>query len=88
MVSSFDNLSVVQNNDGITVADSGQTMGNDKNSTSFHQVIHTLLHNAFCSCINTGGRLVQNQYRRIRHCSSCNGEQLSLSLGKFFPVTA
>ena len=65
-----------------------QTVGDDKNGTSFHQVIHTFLHDTFCTSINTGRRLIQNQYRRIGHSGSCNGKKLSLSLGKLLSVSA
>ena len=88
VISTLDDASVLQNHDRVTVTYCRQTVGDDKNGTSFHQVIHTFLHDTFCTSINTGRRLIQNQYRRIGHSGSCNGKKLSLSLGKLLSVSA
>ena len=53
MVASFNNLSMIQYNDGIAVSDSRESMGDNKYSTSFHQVIHTFLYDALCTGIDT-----------------------------------
>ena len=65
MGTSLNDPSVFQNHDSITVTDSGQSVGNNKYGTPFHQVIHTLLDNTLCTGIDAGGCLVQEQYRRI-----------------------
>ncbi len=41
MISSFYDLSMIQYNNGIAVADRRKPVGNDKYSPSLHQVIHT-----------------------------------------------
>ena len=53
MIASFNNISMIQNNNRITVADCGKSVCDYKYSTSFHQVVHTFLYNTLCSCINT-----------------------------------
>ena len=49
----LDDPSVFQNHDRITVPDCGQTVGDDKYGTPFHQVIHTFLYDRFSTGINT-----------------------------------
>ena len=80
MISSLNDLSMIQNHDSVTVSDSGKSVSDHEYRASFHQVIHTLLHDLFRTGIDTGSRFVQDQYRRIRHSRSGNREKLSLTL--------
>ena len=88
MGSSLNDASVFKDHDRIAVADSGQSVGDNKYGTPFHQVIHTLLYNLLCPGIDGGCRLIQDQHRRISDGSPGNRKELSLSLGKFFPIAA
>ena len=88
MVTTFDDASLIQYHDNIRVLNSRKTMGNDKDRSAFHQLIHTTLDDGLGSCINTGCCLVKNQYRRI--CDGCtrNGQKLTLTLRKLGTVAA
>ena len=88
MGTSLNNPSVFQNNDGVTVADGGQTVGNDKYRSAAHKIIHTLLDNSLSTGIDAGGRLIQDQYRRIGDGRPGNGQKLPLSLGELLSVSA
>ena len=61
-------------------------MGDHKYRPAFHQPIHAVLHDFFRAGINAGGRLIQNQHRRISHRHSRNRQKLTLSLGYSHPV--
>ena len=45
VVAAFDDVSMIQYHDDIAVADSGKPVSDDKDSTSIHQAVHTLLYN-------------------------------------------
>ena len=80
MSTSFNNASLLHYHDTVGVFDSGETMGDDEGGPSFHQGVHTCLHQFFGTGINGGGSLIQDQGRRIGHCRAGDGEKLSLSL--------
>ena len=80
MGSPFNDASVFEDHDRITVADGGQPVGDYEYGTAFHQVIHTFLNDLLGSCIDGGCRLIEDQYRRVCDCRSRDCEQLSLTL--------
>ena len=82
MISSFNDSTVIKNYDGIWIPDGGKPVCDYEYSSSFHQGIHTILDNHFCSCIDGWCSFIENQDRRV--CNSCsgNGEKLALSLWK------
>ena len=82
MVSALNDASLFENNDAVTVADSGATMGNDKRRPALHQAVHTLLYDTLRTGINGAGRFVQNEHRRICNRRSGNRQQLTLSLAQ------
>ena len=88
VVTALYNLTVIQYDDCIAVADSGESMGDYEYGTAFHQVIHTFLYDALCTGIDTGGCFIQDQYRWVGYCCPGNRQKLSLSLGQFFAVSA
>ena len=80
MGTTFDNMSLFQNHDTVTVADSGETVCDDKSRTSAHQFIHTILYDLFRSGIDGGGCLIEDQDRRISNGGTGDRKQLALSL--------
>ncbi len=60
MISSFNDLSMIQYNDGITVSDGRKSMGDHKYSTAFHQVIHT-----FCTILSVRVSILEVASSRI-----------------------
>ena len=78
---------IFHDKDLASVANRRQTMGNDKYCTSLHQLIHTILYNGLCTGINTGGCLIQHQYRRVGDGCSGDGQQLTLTLREFRAVS-
>ena len=80
MVAALDDAALFQNHDAVTVLDSGQSVGDDKGGSSFHQLIHAVLYNFLSTGIDGAGSLIQDQYRRIRYGCSGNRKQLSLTL--------
>ena len=49
----FNDMSLFQNHNGICIADGRETVRNDEYGTSFHQSIHTFLNNGFSTGIDT-----------------------------------
>ena len=84
MVAAFNDASVLQNHNGIRVADGGQTVCNNKHRSAAHQAVHAVLYNGFRSCINAGSGFVQNQNGRVGHGCTGNGKQLALALAEVF----
>ena len=58
-------LAVFQDYDQIGFTDSAQAVGNDKCGPVLHHVYHRLMDHAFGLDIDTGRRVVQDQYRRV-----------------------
>ena len=86
MVSPLDDMSVIQHHDGVGVAHGGKTVGDDKDGSALHQVIHALFNQPFCPGIDAAGGFVQNQDRRIGYGCPGDGQQLALPLGKSLAV--
>ena len=63
---SLNDASLFQNHDTVGVSYSGQTMGDNKACSSTHQFIHTVLNDPLGSGVDGTGRLIQDQYRRVR----------------------
>ena len=55
-------------------------MGDDKSGASLHQGVHARLHQLLGAGIDGGGRLVEDQRRRVRHSRPGNGDELPLPL--------
>ena len=82
MVSALNDPSLFKNNDTVAVADSGESVGNDEGGSAFHQFIHTILYQTFCSGIDGAGGFIQDQHRRIGNCCPCDGKQLTLTVAE------
>src|SRR5574344_416803 len=78
MASSFNNISVVHNNNFIGLLYGGKTMGNNKRGTAFQQGVECLLHGMFRFSIESGRSFIKNEQGGIfEHCTG-NTEALPL----------
>ena len=80
MGSAFHDPSLVDIHDLITILDGGQAVGDDKGSPSLQHGVQTLLQRPLSLHVNTGGRLIQHQYGRVRQECPGKGYQLFLPL--------
>lgn len=71
---------VFQHHDAVRVAHGGEPVRDDKRRAAGHQRVHAALHELLRVRINRGGGLVEDQYRRVGHGGTCNGQQLPLPL--------
>jgi len=87
MISAFNDLSVIQNNNHIGIFNGRKPVGDDKHRSAFHQSIHAALNNGFRSGVNRRSRFVQNHDRRVGNGGACNRKKLTLSLRKIGAVS-
>ena len=78
MIALFNDLSIFEDNNLVSIEDCLEAMGNDKASSTSYNSFHSLLNLALCYRIDIRRRLVQNQDLRVRQQSSSNGNQLFL----------
>ena len=81
MLSGFDNVAVIHDQDQIGIADRGEAVSDDEACASLHEVLHAFLDQDFGTGIDGGRCLIENQNLRIGKEGSGNGEQLLLALG-------
>ena len=86
MVAPLNDLALLQNHNGLCVADSGQAVGDDEYGTALHEAVHALFDQFFGTRINGGSSFIQNQHRRICHRRPGNGQQLALALAEVAAV--
>ena len=53
VVTALDDLAVIQYNDRITVADGGESVGNNEYGSALHQIVHSFLYDTLCTGIDT-----------------------------------
>lgn len=53
MVAALDDLAVIQYNDGIAVADGGESVSNNEYGSALHQIVHSFLYDTLCTGIDT-----------------------------------
>ena len=82
MAAHFHQFAVIYDDNFVGVANRGQTVGNDKDRTIGHQVVDRLLNDCLRLVIQSGGRLVQNNNRRIFDKGTGNGNTLFLTAGE------
>ena len=81
-------LAVLQHHDRVGVAHRGQAVGNDKDGTPLHELVHPLLDKGLGTGVDGGGSLVENQDRRIGHGGPGDGQKLPLALGQIGAMRA
>lgn len=80
MITALDDLSVLQNHDGVGVAHGGEAVGDHKGSPFSHQTVHALLDVLFCSRIDGARRFIEDQNRCLGYRRSRDIKKLSLAL--------
>ena len=80
MITALDDLSVLQNHDGVGVAHGGEAVSDHEGGPFCHQTIHALLDVLFRSRIDGARRLIEDQDRRLGHCRPRDIKKLSLAL--------
>ena len=86
MVSPFHDFPVLQHQNGVGVADRGQTVSDHQGGTVGHQPVHALLDVFFRPGIHGRGRLVQNQDGGPGNGRPCDIEKLPLPLAQIGAV--
>ena len=61
-------------------------MGDDEYGAPFHKLVHTLLYQVLCPCVDRACRLVEDQHRRIGNSGTRYGQKLPLPLRQIRPV--
>ena len=87
MIPTLNNPPLFQHHNHIGILHGREPVGNHKHGPARHQTVHTPLHNRFRPSINTGGRFIQNQNRRVRNGRPGNRQKLPLPLGQIRPVS-
>ena len=82
VVSTFDNFPLLQDHNGLGIADCREPVGDDEDCPACHKTIHTLFNELFRPGIDRAGGLVQNQDRRIGAGGTGNIEELPLPLAQ------
>ena len=72
MGSFFDNLTVVDDQDLIGIADCAQAVGDDKTGAPLHQPQERLLDACFGACVNAARCFVENQDARVGEDGASN----------------
>jgi len=78
MITGFDQLPLIENEDQVTVPDRRQTMGDDHRRSSLFDRLHVLLDDFFRLVIQGRRRFVENQQARVGDQSPGNGDPLPL----------
>ena len=78
----FDDVAVLQNDNPIGAAHSGEPVGDDNGGPPFHQRFQSLLHGALAFGIKGAGRLIEQQQGRIAQDGAGNGDALALAAGQ------
>ena len=80
MITALDDLSVLQNHDGVGVAHGGEAVGDHKGGPFSHQTVHALLDVLFRSRIDGARRFIEDQDRCPGYRCSRDIKKLSLTL--------
>ena len=82
MITALNDLSVLQNHDGVGVPHGGETVGDHEGGPFCHQTIHALLDVLFCSRIDRTRRFIEDQDRRLGYRRSRDIKKLPLALAQ------
>ena len=86
MAAPLHDLPLLQHDDGIRIAHSGQAVGDHKHGAALHQPVHALFNQGLGAGVDAAGGFVQNQHRRVRNGRPGDGQQLPLPLRKILAV--
>ena len=65
MCSGFDNFAVIDDHDFIGILHRGQTVSDNKYRAVLHQIVDCTLNHGFCLIVQSRGRFVENNHRRV-----------------------
>ena len=82
MITALDDLSVLQNHDGVGVPHGGEAVGDHEGSPFCHQTVHALLDVLFRSRIDGARRFIEDENGRIFKEDAGNGDALLLPAGQ------
>lgn len=82
MITALNDLSVLQNHDGVGVPHCGKTVGDHESGPFCHQTVHALLDMLFRSRIDGARRFIKDQDRRLGYRRSRDIKKLSLALAQ------
>ena len=80
MIAALDDLAVFQHENRVGIAHGRQAVGNNEHRPSVHQAVEAALDELLRAGIDGGGRLVENQHRRLGNRRPRDGQQLPLAL--------
>ena len=80
MITALDDLSILQNHDGVGVAHGGEAVGDHEGGPFCHQTVHALLDVLFRSRIDGARRFIEDQDRCPGYRCSRDIKKLSLAL--------
>ena len=80
VISSLHDPALFEDKDHITVLDRRQSVSNDESRSAGHQLVHAVLDDLLCSCIDGTGRFVEDQNRRVCDRGPGDRKELPLSL--------
>lgn len=82
MITALDDLSILQNHDGVGVAHGGEAVGDHEGGPFCHQTVHALLDVLFRSRIDGARRFIEDQDRRLGYRRSRDIKKLPLALAQ------
>ena len=80
VVAAFDDATVVHDHDDVGILDGGESVGDDKDGASVHELVHPILHDGFGAGVDGGGGFVEDHHRWVANRRTGNGEELALAL--------
>lgn len=80
VVAAFDDATVVHNHDDIGILDGGESVGDDKDGATLHELVHPILHDGFGAGVDGGGGFVEDHHRWVANRRTGDGEELALTL--------
>src|ERR1700691_635250 len=82
------NSAAFKHNDAAGATDGGEAVGDDNDSTAFHEVGKRGLDQGFAFCVEGRGGFVEDQHGRVVEDSAGDGQALTLPAGKAEPFFA
>ena len=79
---------MVEYHDEVGIAYCRQAVGNDERRAPTHDAVHTPLHKLFGMCVDARGGLVEDEYARVGHSGTSDGQQLAFTCREVAAVTA
>lgn len=78
----LDDLALLEHHDTVRIPHGGETMGDDKRRTVFHQALHSVVDVHFRPRIDGTRRLVEHEDRRFGDGCAGDVQQLALPLAQ------